>query len=402
MDHQDFTSLHSFEGNPLDRSAGFKKDQLFLQEVLANEATKVVLVGGATAKRVMCIKNETGYHLSLVPVPVACKIAGCSSIEDAFRSGKVTLLGRKSQQPDQSWVVVFDVTGVDLSSSSNLSAVCMNQGDVPSLEDGRKALLVLPKADLAIAGQAMALCSWHASAQFDGRNGRPTQPIECGVKRQAADAGSLKIYPRVDPVAIAVIVSPDRDSILLARMKAMPGLFYSCVSGFVDICESVAEAIRREAWEETGIIVGAVDVVDSQPWPIGRGGSCELMIGCIAYAKSLDIEIHDEAVADARWVTLEEAERLLEEAKNSADQSLEARARLGRPCVPGTYAIAHHLMRRYLNIRSREKREQITKTTVSQSCSNYVYMWGVLPSVVGTFSLLAASIIIFSRSGHRC
>ena len=385
---------HRFEGNPLDRSAGFKKEQQFLLEVLGNNATKVVLVVGTSAKRVLCIKRNAIYRLSLVPVAVAFEIAGYNSPEEAFRSCKVTLLGKHSN-PQEFWVVAFDLTKIDL---SHLSVVCMDTKDEPILEDGRKALLVLPSADLAIAGQAMTLCSWHATAQFDGRTGRPTLPIECGVKRQAADAGSLKVYPRVDPVAIAVIVSPDRDHILLVRMKAMPGMFYSCVSGFVDVCESVAEAVRREAWEETGVIVNTVDLVDSQPWPIGRGGSCELMLGCIAYATTLDIEIHDDTVADVRWVTLEEAETLLEEARNAADQSWEARSRLGRPCVPGAYAIAHHLMRRYLSIRSREK---VNKTddnngTVQSynGLSHNVSVWTMLPGAIGTISLLFAAVLI--------
>lgn len=53
---------------------------------------------------------------------------------------------------------------------------------------------------------------------------------------------------------------------------------------FVEQGESLEEAVRREVWEEAGIAVGAVRVVGSQPWPIGRGGSCELMLGCVARA----------------------------------------------------------------------------------------------------------------------
>lgn len=49
--------------------------------------------------------------------------------------------------------------------------------------------------------------------------------------------------------------------------------------------------------EESGIEVGDVAILGSQPWPIGRGGSCELMIGCIAQAKT-DIVHQDEDEMD--------------------------------------------------------------------------------------------------------
>ena len=49
--------------------------------------------------------------------------------------------------------------------------------------------------------------------------------------------------------------------------------------------------------EEAGVKVGDVAIVGSQPWPIGRGGSCELMIGCIG--KALDDELRmDEGEMD--------------------------------------------------------------------------------------------------------
>ena len=36
--------------------------------------------------------------------------------------------------------------------------------------------------------------------------------------------------------------------------------------------------------EETGVELAQVQLLRSQPWPIGRAGSCELMLGCIARA----------------------------------------------------------------------------------------------------------------------
>ena len=48
-----------------------------------------------------------------------------------------------------------------------------------------------------------------------------------------------------------------------------PGM-YTCLSGFIDQCESVEEAVRREVREEARVQVDAVHVLGTQPWPIGR------------------------------------------------------------------------------------------------------------------------------------
>lgn len=56
------------------------------------------------------------------------------------------------------------------------------------------------------------------------------------------------------------------------------------------------EALRREVWEESGIKVGKVEIISSQPWPIGRGGGCELMIGCLGYATTTEVTIQDPEV----------------------------------------------------------------------------------------------------------
>ena len=54
--------------------------------------------------------------------------------------------------------------------------------------------------------------------------------------------------------------------------------------------------MRREVLEEVGLRVGEVSIVATQPWPIGRGGSCELMIGAVAKALHDDYTINESEV----------------------------------------------------------------------------------------------------------
>lgn len=69
------------------------------------------------------------------------------------------------------------------------------------------------------------------------------------------------------------------------------------------------QAVRREVHEEVGVTVGEVKIVGSQPWPAGRGGSCELMIGVIACATTTDIVLNEEEVRNTcRWMHYQRAQ----------------------------------------------------------------------------------------------
>ncbi|PWA00465.1 hypothetical protein BB558_003505 [Smittium angustum] len=106
-------------------------------------------------------------------------------------------------------------------------------------------------------------------------------------------------FPRTDPVVIVAITSPCNTKILLARKSIFPKNRYSCIAGFVDAAESIEEAVRREALEETGIKVDQVEYFTSQPWPFPNS----LMIGCFARATTTEITIDGNELEDAKWFT---------------------------------------------------------------------------------------------------
>jgi len=186
--------------------------------------------------------------------------------------------------------------------------------------------------DVTVAGTALAATRWHAAAAFDGRTGLATEPVEGGAKRQVR-GGSGKLYPRTDPVAIGLIVSPDGRRCLLGRGRQHPEGMYTCLAGFVEQCEAAEEALRREALEEAGVRLGHVELVASQPWPIGRAGSCELMLGCRAVALEEALSVNGAELADARWFTRAEVRQMLQGLHPAGLR------------VPPPFAIAHHLIR---------------------------------------------------------
>ena len=137
-------------------------------------------------------------------------------------------------------------------------------------------------------------------------------------------------YPRTDPVVIMVVADGER--CLLGRSARRVTGLYSALAGFVDQGESIEEAVRREVREEAGIRVGAVRYHSSQPWPFPSS----LMIGCHGQALSRDITIDPEEMTAVEWFHRDDVRNAM--AGDHPDLNL-----------PGPIAIAHHLIRAWLD-----------------------------------------------------
>jgi NAD+ diphosphatase len=91
-----------------------------------------------------------------------------------------------------------------------------------------------------------------------------------------------------------------RDRILLARNGAWPEGRVSVLAGFVEPGESFESAVRREAFEEVGVRVGACEYVGSQPWPF----PASIMVGFLARTvDDGDVALlpDGEEIREARW-----------------------------------------------------------------------------------------------------
>ena len=83
---------------------------------------------------------------------------------------------------------------------------------------------------------------------------------------------------------------------------------FSCLAGFMEPGESIEEAVRREVKEESGITVGPVKYIASQPWPYPS----VIMIGCISEAEDEEITVCAEELEDAKWFTRSDVETALD------------------------------------------------------------------------------------------
>ena len=196
---------------------------------------------------------------------------------------------------------------------------------------------LLPGADAGILAYARAMVIWHHNHRHCGRCGAPAAMTEAGHSSTCTNpACGHRTFPRTDPVIITLITREDKaqgDVCLLGRQAAWPPGMYSCVAGFVEPGETLENAVRREAFEETGIVIGAgvdhVRYVASQPWPF----PASLMLGFRADAVSSTISRNDEELEDCRWFTKAELSGFGERESEGAGLKL-----------PGRYAIARHLI----------------------------------------------------------
>ena len=77
---------------------------------------------------------------------------------------------------------------------------------------------------------------------------------------------------------------------------------YSLLAGFVEIGESLEDAVRREIFEEAGVALRDVRYVGSQPWPFPAG----LMVGFRATAADESVSVDGNEIIEARWFTREQ------------------------------------------------------------------------------------------------
>jgi len=129
-----------------------------------------------------------------------------------------------------------------------------------------------------------------------------------------------------------IMIAEHGGELLLGRQPHYPPDRYSALAGFVEVGESIEDAVRRELHEEAGIAVRDVRYVASQPWPFPSS----LMIGCSAHAESRELTIDRTELEDARWFSRDAIAAALAGAPDAAFQP------------PPKAAIARTLLERWL------------------------------------------------------
>jgi NAD+ diphosphatase len=221
---------------------------------------------------------------------------------------------------------------VDVSSKDEKLDIFLNRGTFSEL---RLATHLLDVSSVSVLTQGRSMLNWHINNQFCSICGKNTVFAECGSRRDCS-ACHASHFPRTDPVVIMLVHKGNM--CLLGRKKESLKGVYSCLAGFIEQGETIEEAVARETIEESGIKVGKVTYIGSQPWPYPS----QLMIGCLAEAQSETIQI-DQELEDVQWFEKEKVAEALEVSKDLKNYRESTSFR-----IPPYYTIAHQLIKYWL------------------------------------------------------
>ena len=178
---------------------------------------------------------------------------------------------------------------------------------------------------------AQGILNWHQSHAFCANCGSSTKVTQAGHARKCVnDHCDREHYPRISPAVIFPIINKNgaEQKILLARQPGWDEGRHSVIAGFAEPGESLEDTVRREAYEETGLVVKNVEYVDSQPWPFPGA----LMVGFVCETDQTEIHLLDQELESAHWF--------------SADE-LEAKLKSGELKMPFDVSISWHLIDRW-------------------------------------------------------
>lgn len=300
----------TFGGSGLERAAHLRGQEDTLAEMRVDANTRWLPVWRGK----MPVTGEKGEHLVwLEPGDDLVKLA----VADA---GKVVFLGLDEAGPR----FAFDMSGwvpEDFDAEAAKAFFDPNEYAHPEMEPGsrfaelRGVMSRLSPRDGELAVMARGVLEWHRGHGFCANCGAQSVMVNAGWQRQCPSCNRMH-FPRTDPVVIMLITHGN--SLLLGRSPGWPEKMYSLLAGFVEPGETIEGAVRREVFEETGVRVGPVGYLASQPWPF----PASLMIGCDGQATSTDITIDPKEIEDALWITREE---LLDVQARLSDRVLPAR-----------------------------------------------------------------------------
>jgi NAD+ diphosphatase len=147
---------------------------------------------------------------------------------------------------------------------------------------------------------AVHIAHWESLNKFCGRCGNVTIRGDHERSIICPKCGNV-VYPRISPVVIVAVRNGDK--LLMAHNIDNPNPRLFLISGFVEIGESLEQAVHREVMEEAGLRVKSVHYFGSQPWPF----SDSLIAGFTAELDGDDtIHMQQEELSEAMWVKRED------------------------------------------------------------------------------------------------
>jgi NAD+ diphosphatase len=298
--------IYCFAGNPLDRVSQRRQDAGWVASLIEDPATRVLPLHGLKPP----VRRSSAAALDWQNVAPWRPLidSGNTLILLGIRDGRAffALDAGSTEVPGDNGSVVMDARAA-----------------APMIDGGEAAILA----------EARSLIDWHDRHRFCARCGAASVVASGGWVRHCPECKAHH-FPRVDPVVIMLAVRGER--CLLGRGHRRPGARFSCLAGFMEPGETLEEAVRREVLEESGIQVGRIKYLASQPWPFPSS----LMMGFLGEALTEEITIDPEELAEVRWFERDEVRAMVERSRSDDPNS-------GLATLPPPLAIGHQIVRRW-------------------------------------------------------
>ncbi|WP_180022957.1 NAD(+) diphosphatase [Acinetobacter sp. YH16044] len=159
----------------------------------------------------------------------------------------------------------------------------------------RQLVQVWSRPQFEQASRAVQLLEWRRNHRFCSKCGHATQQ-HATQYAMVCPSCSYNQYPRVNPCVITIITR-GIDEILLAKNARNKTQMYSLIAGFVEVGETLEEAVRRETLEEVGLQIKNIQYLASQPWPFPSN----LMMAFKAEYHGGEIQIQENELSDAQF-----------------------------------------------------------------------------------------------------
>ena len=218
---------------------------------------------------------------------------------------RLTATAAADLAPPADWVLLglsgdAPVYALDLSTVDEAGA--LRRTGARRALDVRALVAALPPETASTLAQARGLLHWHRRQRYCGACGGATRPAEGGHLRTCRDCG-IPLFPRIEPAVITLVeAAGGAPACLLGRPHGAAEGRFALLAGFVEIGESLEDAVAREVAEETGVPVHAVRYQASQAWPFPAG----LMLGFRATAVPGPVRVDADELAEARWFDRDE------------------------------------------------------------------------------------------------
>lgn len=150
-----------------------------------------------------------------------------------------------------------------------------------------------------LATRGLHLLNWHRNHQYCGVCGTKFTTTNSDRSRTCLQCNN-QLFPQTSLAVITGIIKDGQ--LLLAHNANFPKGLNSLIAGFVELGETLEEAVEREIFEEVGLKVKNIKYFGSQPWPFPNS----MMVGFIADYESGVINTDDIEIESADWYTPDE------------------------------------------------------------------------------------------------